>query len=51
MASTNFDKLVLDSASTVASIATDMSADANDNELKSKVNELITALQTAGVIK
>lgn len=51
MAKTNFDSLELKDAATVASIATDMSADVNDNELKTKVNELITALKTAGVIK
>ena len=35
----------------VADITTDMSADANDDELKDKVNEILAALRTAGVIE
>lgn len=32
----------------VADIVTDMSLDANDNELKGKINELLAALRAAG---
>lgn len=35
----------------VASISTDMSGDANDNELKGKLNEVITKLRDAGLIE
>lgn len=51
MGTTNFDKLGLTDAVEIDSIATDMSADANDDELKAKINELIDALKTVGVIK
>lgn len=34
----------------VADITTDMSADANDNELKNKINELLAALRAANLI-
>lgn len=38
------------SGTTIADISTDMSADANDNELKSKINTLIATLRTAKII-
>lgn len=51
MGKTNFDELALTKAVAVSSVTTDMTANPNDNELKTKVNELITALKTVGVIK
>ncbi len=34
----------------IADITTDMSADANDNELKGKVNAILAALRSANII-
>jgi ribosomal protein L11 len=36
--------------SAIADISTDMSGDANDNELKGKVNAILAALRSMGVL-
>lgn len=36
--------------SAIADISTDMSADANDDELKGKVNSILAALRSAGLV-
>lgn len=42
------DKFPVDA---IADIATDMAADANDNELKTKVNAILSALRAANIVK